>query len=374
MSNQKKISAAYPDEHGNLNKLCSTHAKERGCWKGLDPCRDCPNDNKVQANYPDEVGHPKKLCATHAEQAGCYQVSKPCRDCPEHNKLSAGYEDEYGNSGILCASHAKIVHSYKLPIPCKMCPCEMKISAFYPDEYGTTHQLCAEHAKQIGTYELSNLCERCLIDEIQQTSSYSNEHGISKKLCAEHAKQIGTYVKLKPCRDCSIKNKVGARYCDENGKANILCAKHAYALGLISKPVSGCSKIACEVWDKLEIELNVKLQHAHFTSNVLDLPSTTDEYRIPNTKYRVDAFDLKNKMIFEFYGHLWHGYNPDHEKFHEFSPLTKKSNEKMYLHTMERMKFISEMTDFTIHYIWKDEYLKIRKTAHSLKSIIHIFK
>ncbi len=64
--------AAYPDEEGNLKRLCSNHAKMVGSHKVLNPCRDCPDDEKLEAHYPDEEGKSNRLCSECAIKAGTH--------------------------------------------------------------------------------------------------------------------------------------------------------------------------------------------------------------------------------------------------------------------------------------------------------------
>ena len=98
--------AAYPDEEGNLKRLCSNHAKMVGSHKVLNPCRDCPDDEKLEAAYPDEEGKSNRLCSEHAKMVGSHKVLNPCRDCPDDEKLEAHYPDEEGKSNRLCSECA----------------------------------------------------------------------------------------------------------------------------------------------------------------------------------------------------------------------------------------------------------------------------
>ena len=41
-----------------------------GTYTVQSPCRDCPEDNKTQAHYPDEDGNLNRLCAGCAKAAG----------------------------------------------------------------------------------------------------------------------------------------------------------------------------------------------------------------------------------------------------------------------------------------------------------------
>ena len=98
--------AAYPDEEGKSNRLCSEHAKLVGSHKVLNPCRDCPDDEKLEAAYPDEEGKSNRLCSEHAKMVGSHKVLNPCRDCPDDEKLEAHYPDEEGKSNRLCSECA----------------------------------------------------------------------------------------------------------------------------------------------------------------------------------------------------------------------------------------------------------------------------
>ena len=102
------------------------------------PCRDCPDDDKLQAAYKDEDGRCDKLCATHARERGTYVVQKPCRDCPDEDKLEAGYKDEDGWCNKLCATHARERGTYAVQTPCRDCPDDDKLEANYKDE-GRNH-------------------------------------------------------------------------------------------------------------------------------------------------------------------------------------------------------------------------------------------
>ena len=172
---------------------------------------------------------------------------------------------------------------------------------------------------------------------------------------------------LRPCERCPITNQINGHHPNEKGELYKLCATHAYELGLLLKPVSGCSRVACEVWDRLELEMGIKLQHAHFSFT--RKPSVLDEHKV--LKYRVDAFDSKNKIIYEFLGTHCHGFPPEHSKFYHFSSFTNESNATMYFKTMERMNIIANRSGLQVKFIWSHKYDKVKKTAHSLKPIIH---
>jgi hypothetical protein len=64
--------------------------------------------------------------------------------------------------------------------------------------------------------------------------------------------------------------------------------------------------------------------------------------KIPGTRYRVDAFDKKHNIIYEYHENAFHGFPPDHKQFLEISPMVKQPNQTLYIRTMERMQFIKK--------------------------------
>ncbi len=367
-----KLQSSCPDEFGNLRKLCVAHAKEVGSHTIRYPCRECPEDEKLQSIYPDEFGNTFMLCTLHAKQFGTYIMPNQCVRCPKDAKLQSTFPDKFGNTKSLCTTHAKEAGTFFNINPCRDCPLDDKLHASYPDESGKLKILCSEHAKIVGTYIVKYPCRDCS-DDSKIESIFPDEFGNLNMLCSKHSKLVGSHIINNPCRDCDSTEKLSSGFPDEFGNSNKLCATHAYLLGLIPKPIFGCSRIACEVWDKLEVELGIKLQHAHY-SLLRDCPSMKDEYQIPNTNYRVDAFDHENKVIYEYHGNFVHGYPPNHPKFNDISKFTKESNKTMYDKTISRMKFINDKTGFTVKYIWGHEYDEIRKKPNSVSSITHELK
>ncbi len=354
--------ASHPDENQNKNKLCSTHARLNKCNVIRYPCVACPDEHKLSSSFPDQFGNKYKLCANHARINLSHAPLHPCVDCPTNHKLESNYSDEHGVKYRLCATHAKERSTLCTRTPCQDCKEGEKKIAQFKDENGH-FTLCTEHAKAKNLWKIRRPCEQC-----EKTAHFPNLQGEKFRLCTFHAKSINTYSVRDPCTECSVGNAVTASFADEDGNIT-LCAFHAYKLDLISKPVFGCSKVACEVWDLLEKEWNIKLRHAHYDIN--NIPSILDEYKIPNTKYRVDAYDETNQIIFEFFGCHCHGYPPTHPKFYDISPFTHKSNADMYFHTMERMKLIQDITKCKIKYIWSYEYDQIKKSQVPISQIIH---
>lgn len=58
---------------------------------------------------------------------------------------------------------------------------------------------------------------------------------------------------------------------------------------------------------------NIHIQHA----------MNYGEYKIPNTRYRVDGYCKETNTIYQFHGDFFHG-NPKFYKSHDINPVNKK--------------------------------------------------
>ena len=185
-----------------------------------------------------------------------------------------------------------------------------------------------------------------------------DEEGNRNRLCAEHAHRAGSHQVQNPCRDCPPTSKKESHYADEEGNHNRLCATHAYAAGTVAKPCVGASRIACAAWHRLEKAQGIQLQHVHFVPGQ-DVPDGT-EFRVPGTRYHVDAYDPKTRTIYEYLGNHVHGYPPTHPQFTEDSTfLPGRSNRELYAQTMERLVLIATL-GFRVYYLWHHDYVLIQ--------------
>ncbi len=87
-------------------------------------------------------------------------------------------------------------------------------------------------------------------------------------------------------------------------------------------------------------------------------PDIETQYRIPNTKYIVDGFDLKTNTVYEFYGDYWHG-NPNKFKSIDVNTRTPgcKTFGQLYKDTFIREKEIKSL-GYNIISIWESEFRK----------------
>ena len=363
--------ANYPDENGNLRRLCAAHAREVGSYEVHNPCQKCPPGKKVQANYPDENGN-ICLCATHATEVGSHEVQNPCQKCPPGKKVQANYPDENGNI-CLCATHATEVGSHKVLNPCQKCPPGKKIQAAYPDENGNIC-LCATHAREVGSYEVHNPCQKCPPGKKIQ-AHYPDENG-NICLCATHARDVGSYEVHNPCQKCPPGKKVQANYPDENGNI-CLCARHAVLAGTHVESKSGGSVIACKCFDRWERLTGERIGHR--IRYIAAIGGSRAEGReitglIPNSKLQPDGYQEETKTVWLFHGNYFHGYPPDHPK-HETRGIGGKWGPDLYKKIMEDMALYARR-GYTVRYVWEHEYSETTraKCPVSLRNVVHTLK
>lgn len=106
------------------------------------------------------------------------------------------------------------------------------------------------------------------------------------------------------------------------------------------------SRVSIRWLESMEKRFNITIQHA----------KNGGEFRIPGTRYRVDGFNKKLGLVFEFYGDAYHG-NPDvykpRTKCHPFNKT--KTAKQLYEATMLREKRIKSL-GYTVISAWEQDY------------------
>lgn len=92
---------------------------------------------------------------------------------------------------------------------------------------------------------------------------------------------------------------------------------------------------------------NIHINHAE----------NSNEYKIPNTKYKADGYCEELNTIFEFYGDYWHG-NPNIYKPEELNPTSKCTFGALYEKTVEREKNL-KLLGYNIYTIWESDWRRI---------------
>lgn len=167
----------------------------------------------------------------------------------------------------------------------------------------------------------------------------------------------------------SFVKKCSTAGCDKCAHTDGFCVAHHpdYVATM-----SGTSKAACDFMDRLSQELGISIQHIHFDVETQQI--TGEEYKIADTKYKVDGFiqgSLSNSpfpksekgLFIEFHGHEYHGF-PDGKKADEFNRFGYTYGE-LYRKTMARMTEIKERAGMPVVYIWESSFNEYKKRMNS---------
>lgn len=102
------------------------------------------------------------------------------------------------------------------------------------------------------------------------------------------------------------------------------------------------SSYKCIQWlESIIKDQNIFIQHAQ----------NIGEYKIPNTKLRVDGFCKETNTIYEFYGDFWHG-NPKLFKSDFYNSICCKEAGELYHNTQEREKTIRKL-GYNLTIMWE---------------------
>lgn len=123
------------------------------------------------------------------------------------------------------------------------------------------------------------------------------------------------------------------QYCNMHQIINIICPKHGIFPIEASNHIyskNGCPKCGYNV-SKPELEwldsLNIP---EHMRQKILT---------INGTRYKVDAYDKHNKIIYEYFGYFWHGH-PDYFNPTDINPKNKKTFGELYSNTLNKINNI----------------------------------
>ena len=99
--------------------------------------------------------------------------------------------------------------------------------------------------------------------------------------------------------------------------------------------------------------------------DALDIPTNIRQktIRIAGKRFRVDAFDPNNKIIYEFWGDIWHG-NPDIVDHQDTNPKNNRSYKELYDLTNEKRETM--LGKYRLVEIWENDWKK-----HGVKATIY---
>lgn len=161
-------------------------------------------------------------------------------------------------------------------------------------------------------------------------------------------------------------------YIDTIKKVEVICKKHGSfytnVINHIGKK-SGCPSCSCN-YSKQQIQWlnflqskdNIHIQHA----------DNSNEYQIPNTKYKADGYCKETNTIYEYHGDYWHG-NPTRYNSNEINKTKKCTFGELYQNTLNREQKIRD-SGFNLITIWESDWIKLNKCVKLLQRIFRISK
>jgi hypothetical protein len=106
---------------------------------------------------------------------------------------------------------------------------------------------------------------------------------------------------------------------------------------------------------------NIYIQHGE----------NSNEYQIPNTRFKADGYCEETNTIYEYHGDYWHG-NPAKFDRNEINKRTKCTFGKLYEKTLKREQQIKDM-GFNLITIWESDWIKLNKFVKILQRKFRMF-
>jgi len=133
--------------------------------------------------------------------------------------------------------------------------------------------------------------------------------------------------------------------CDTHGDFSQQPAVHLNGCGCNKCNNKGYSQISIQWLEEIMQAQNIYIQHAE----------NIGEYKIPNTRYRVDGYHNDTNTIYEFYGDYFHG-NPNIYDSDHYNKLIYKTMGELYQKTIDRENTIKEL-GYNIISVWYSDYI-----------------
>lgn len=257
-------------------------------------------------------GH--EWCTTPGDLRGC-------RVCANKNK---GVSNEEFVSRIENkAPHLKLLSKFtklmdKIEVLCTLCNNNWSVQARSLDREGYGCPFCLSKQNK-GRLSLTVLKQRLKTNNSNLT------------LVNEKSYKISTEKMEFNCSECNTISSLRVGHAASGNTGCIKCGGN-----------NPCSKISASWLSRYE-KIFKDLQHGKY-----------NEYKIPNTRYRVDGYSKQHNIVFEFLGDIWHG-NP--EKYKDSLRVYGKTMKERRQHTMKRFKEIAKL-GYIIVYVWEHDYRK----------------
>lgn len=186
-------------------------------------------------------------------------------------------------------------------------------------------------------------------------------HGVFKQTAITHMNKYGcaicsnkSIIKSQDdyINECNLKhsNKYDyskTKYTGSKNIINVTCKIHGdFEINSSShQSGQGCKKCYGNT-SKMEIEWIKSFNDSNL--------AMYQEVVVCDRKFKPDAIDYTNKIIYEFYGDFWHG-NPEKYDQNKINRVTKLTYGELYMNTIERENFL-KLNGYKIISIWENDY------------------
>ena len=341
--------------HGEFLQVAGSHIQG---YK----CKRCSIDNTKKTNIAKYgVTNPaqskeikEKIEQTNIKKYGCKSPfgNKIVQEKSKKTMLDRyGCESALGNKEIYAKVKATNLEKYGVKSPSQSKEIQEKIKKTNLERYGVEH-----------TFQSNNNKEKTKKTNLER---YGVEYSAQNKGIQEKKKQrnLETYGVDWPWQK-SVGNffskdwlfeqyivlgKTAIQIADENGVNKTTALNYLHKHEIEIRYAVGYSMKSIQWLESIMKQEGIFIQHA----------GNIGEFKIPNTRYRVDGYCQETNTVYEFHGDIFHG-NPDlfedHEQCHTFNNLTAK---ELYTKTKERENKIKEL-GYNLVVMWENDF-KLKK-------------
>lgn len=301
-------------------------------------------------------------CKTHADEQMIDVVNPRCKICAKR----CIYGLKTDNVPTHCKAHKSPEMKDICNRQCEHLQCPLRPN--YGFESEGRIRFCKQHAKE-GMRDFARVCHTAGCT-LRPLFGFVMGKMIA---CLQHKKPSMVNVANPRCRreDCDA---VARHPLVRNGKGQKLCHVHAFEAKIIAYASYGKSRQACACWDQLEQELDITIQHEHFVPGQLGV--TGEEFHFSGTQMRADGFEPTSRICYEYHGHQYHGFPPEHPKSNPTHPKYRLKNQQLFDKTMRIMQRKANHLGTPVHYIWQyqwESWLK-NPAACSLFSLFQVLE
>jgi hypothetical protein len=289
----------------------------------------------TKSKYPIDIGCPKhgiftQTADSHLRGHGCDRCKKE-----ENGKKQTLSQEEF-------FARCNKIHNHFYDYSGSIYKGGAKNIRIWCPNHGYFWQNAKNHAKGVG-------CSKCANEKMSIRMTKTLEQ-FKKEGTAVHKGFYGY--------DKSV-------YINADERVEIYCPVHGYFWQKAGNHLQGkrCNKCASSNFSKKSLEFLEEIgwhKGIHITH-----AGNGGEYRVPGTSYKLDGYNEKLNMGFEYYGCFWHGCPNCHDP-EEINPKNHKTFGDLYEYTVKRHKEIENL-GITICSVWECEWKEIMKKHDEMK-------